>query len=78
MVKERLNPDAIFSDGFRCIDGSKLLVYYAFSNQGCRDLLDRYGLEGKFSPVLLVGDSIVLDSVEEILVFLGRLGASRI
>jgi hypothetical protein len=74
-IKERMKPDAMFADEFRGVDGHQILVYYTFSNPACRDLLDKYGLVGKFTPALLTADGAVFDDVPGILAYLERVGA---
>lgn len=77
-IKSLLNPDAIFSDDFRGQDGRQLLVYHTFSNTACRDLLDKYELQGHFTPVLLTAEGFIVDAVEHILAHLGRAGMLKV
>jgi hypothetical protein len=73
-IKSRLHQDAIFSDDFSGTNDRKLLVYHTFSNVACRDLLDKYGLQGRFTPVLLTSDGVVIDDVSGILSHLHLFG----
>jgi hypothetical protein len=74
VVKERIKKDSIFSDEYRTTDGRQVFVYYTFSNTACRDLLDKYGLVGKFTPVMVTDEGVILETVNEILSYCGRIG----
>ncbi len=77
-IKELMKQDAIFSDEFRGTDGRQLMVYYTFSNPACRDLLDKYGLVGRFTPTLLTAEGSAFEDVSSILAHLRKIGALQL
>jgi hypothetical protein len=77
-IKSLLNQEAIFSDEFRGLEGRQLSVYHTFSNTACRDLLDKYGLQGHFTPVILTAEGFIVDDVAMILAHLGRTGMLKV
>jgi len=52
------------------VDGQVLTVISTFSDIGTRDILDVFGLEDKYSPVLMTYCDDVIDNPEEIISYL--------
>jgi hypothetical protein len=53
VIRAELNMDAVTRDDFRGSDGQKFFVFSSLSNEASIDLLERFGLAGKFMPVLV-------------------------
>lgn len=69
-IKAVLSRDAIYDDDFRGANGQVLNVFYAFSNNGARALLDNFGLCSYFTPVLVTHRGRVLDDAKRIIAYL--------
>ena len=69
-IKSVLSRDAIYDDDFRGANSQMLNVFYAFSNNGTRVLLDNLGLHGQFTPVLVTHRGRVLDDWRRIVAYL--------
>ena len=64
-VRALLTHEAVFGelDGN---DGQGLVVVYAFSDDGARELLDRFDMDDVFTPAVLTHRDEVIDGVDEV------------
>ena len=62
--------DSMFDDSMKGPGGQILTVIHTFSNDGARDVLDIFGLEDKYAPVLLTYEEKVIDGPDEIISYL--------
>jgi hypothetical protein len=53
VIRAELDMNAVTRDDFRGSDGQKFFVFSSLSNEASIDLLERFGLAGKFMPVLV-------------------------
>lgn len=60
----------MFEDDVEGKDGQTLTVIHTFSNDGTRDILDIFGLEDDFTPVLLTYDHSVINKTDDIITYL--------
>jgi len=59
-VRAELDMEAVTQDDFRGTAGQELRVYSALSNDATRELLDKFGYDGKngwYTPLLIPHDS---------------------
>lgn len=56
LVRAALRPDIVESDSALGKQGQRLFVFSAMNDDAGRELLDRYGLDTDFAPVLLTFD----------------------
>ena len=62
--------ESMFDDSVKGLNGQILTVIHAFSNDGTRDILDIFGLENNYAPVLLTHDEKILGDSDEIISYL--------
>lgn len=74
-IKHALSDEAVFDDKFRTDTGHKFNMFYAFSNNAARELLDMFGLQGHFMPVLITFSGEVYTDTQDILSYLQDIGA---
>lgn len=53
VLRAELNMDAVTKDDFRGPKGQKFFVFSSLSNEASIELLEKFGLEGNFMPVLV-------------------------
>jgi len=71
-VRAALDMDAVEEDEFRGAEGQELMVFGAMSDRGARRLLDRFDLQGKFTPLLVTHDGKVWEKPNQIVGHLRR------
>ncbi|MBD3406192.1 MAG: hypothetical protein GF411_08790 [Candidatus Lokiarchaeota archaeon] len=69
LIKIMLKEDATYGE-IVALDGSVLAVINAYSNEGSRIVLDKFGLNDKFIPCLLTHGGHKTDDVDEIINYL--------
>ena len=70
VVKAALNWDVVEQDDFLGKDGQRFFIFNSLSNDAARELLDKYGLQGHFAPVLLTDSRAVITEPGRILDYL--------
>jgi hypothetical protein len=70
IVRAALDMDAVVRDEFRGKAGQELLVFSALSNQASKELLSKFGLAGKFMPILQTHEGIMIDVPADIVAYL--------
>jgi hypothetical protein len=55
-IRAELDMNAVIEDDFRGSSGQELYVYSALSDDAIRELLDKFGLEDCYVPVLVPHD----------------------
>jgi len=73
-IRAALDMEAAYDDDFTAKDGQQLLVFGAMSNAAARELLDRFGLQGKFTPVLQRSNGEVIVDGRKILAYMRASG----
>lgn len=62
--------EAMFDDSVLGSNGQMLTVIHTFSNNGARDILDIFGLENNYAPVLLTHEENIIDDPDKIISYL--------
>jgi len=75
-VKKALNFKSIERDNFLGKGGQRLFVFNAISNDACREMLDMYGLQAYFAPVLLTDSRVAISKPSTIVDYLRKNGMS--
>ena len=73
-VRAVLKVTAVDDDAFRGTEGQELLVFGAQSDAAARILLDKFGYEEKFTPLLVTHDGKVWEKSNQIIGHLRRNG----
>lgn len=73
-VRGAVDFGAVVDDDFRGEHGEELRVFTALSSNAARELLDKFGLEGKEMPVVLAHDGAVLEKAKNVIMHLRRAG----
>jgi len=75
MIKQKLNPDAMFNDDFAGKDGQALSVINAFSNTGTSAILKKFEfLDHVVSPAIYTHNNVMLFNLEDIISYLKEQG----
>ena len=77
-IKSVLDQDAMFGhkDG---INGQKLHVYYIFSDDGAKELMNKYGLPSSITPALITSAGVIIqDDPESIIYYLASQGLATL
>jgi hypothetical protein len=69
-IRAELDMAAVTRDDFRGPAGQKFFVFSSLSNEASIDLLERFGLAGKFMPVLVTHDGDIRTDTNHILGYL--------
>lgn len=69
-IRAELDMAAVIRDDFRGPAGQKFFVFSSLSNEASIDLLERFGLAGKFMPVLVTHDGDIRTDTNHILGYL--------
>lgn len=77
VVRAELRMEAASSDAFRGLDGQKLLVFSALSNEAAKELLDKFGLSGRNMPVLVTWEGEIRADVQQIIAWMRARGISE-
>jgi hypothetical protein len=73
-VRGEVDFGAVVDDGFRGTFGEELRVYTALSKNAAKELLERFGLEGREMPVVLSFDGAVVEKAKNVIMHLRRAG----
>lgn len=73
-IRGALDMDAVSKDEFRGPDGQAFHVLSSQSNLASIELLEKFGITGKYMPVLVTHDGGVMEKPRKILVYLKRNG----
>lgn len=78
IVRAELDMRAATAADFKGKDGQRLYVFAALSNDASKELLGKFGLEGKVMPVLVTWDGEVRTDVQLVLAWLRKHGMSLV
>lgn len=73
-IRSAMKEDVFFDDGFKDKYGKKFYVVYAFNNISSRMLLDFFGLNNFFVPVLVQEDGTSISNPSDIKSYLAQIG----
>jgi hypothetical protein len=73
-VRAALKLSAAGDDSFKGADGQGIMVFGAQSDKAARVLLDKFGYDGKFTPLLVTHDGKTWDKPNDIIAHLRRNG----
>ena len=76
-IKSTLSDEAVFDNAFRTEMGQKFNIFYAFSNNAARELLNGFDLQGYFMPVLITYSGEVYADAQDIIAYLADMGATE-
>ena len=77
VVRAELKMAAASDDAFRGLDGQRFMVFSALSNAAAKELLAKFGLEGKEMPVLVTWEGEVRTDTQQILAWMRKHGVSE-
>lgn len=70
VVRAELDMNAVMADDFRGSKGQRLHVYSALSDEAARELLDKFGQDGGFTPLLAPHEGKPLSKPKNIIAYL--------
>ena len=76
-IRAALNQEAAAQDKFRGPEKQSLHVFATLSNEASIELLKKFGLEGKFMPVLVKADGTIVEKPDRILSHLRQNGMAE-
>lgn len=77
VIRAELSMKAASDDSFRGLDNQRLLVFSALSNMAAKELLGKFGLEGKEMPVLVTWEGEVRTGTQQVLAWMRKHGISE-
>ena len=76
LVRAALRPAVVEDESFLGKKGQRILVFSALTDDAGRDLLDRFGLTGRYAPVLQAADGTIIDKGAKIVSYMRENGLS--
>ena len=78
VVRAELKMGVASSDSFRGLDGQRLMVFSALSNEASKELLSKFGLAGKEMPVLVTWEGEVRTDPQQVIAWMRKHGISEV
>lgn len=78
VIRAELNMNAVNSVDFKGKDGQSLRVFSTFSNEASKELLEKFGLAGKWMPVILTWEGEIRADTQQILAWMRKHGMSTV
>ncbi len=76
-IRGAIDMDAVSKDDFRGPEGQAFHVFSSQSNQASLELLSKFGIEGKFMPVLVTHKKEVVEKPRKIVAYLKQNGMAK-
>lgn len=77
-IRAEIDMKAASSPDYRGKDGQRLYVFSSLSNDASKEMLFRFGLEGKTMPVLVTWEGEVRTEIQQILAWMRKHNMSSI